>query len=76
MNDWYIEKMGEAQRQAIRHEFDEIRLQEMAGGRRRQPLLFRIGSGLVAFGERLRKRNAARQADYWAHRSELKTQHR
>ena len=76
MNDLYVEKLAESQRRDVRSEFDQIHLQELAGGKRRQPLLFRLGSGLVALGERLRKRNAARERDYWAHHHELKTQQR
>jgi hypothetical protein len=75
MNDWYVEKMAESQRQAVRREFDQIHLEEVTAARR-QPWLFRLGSGLVALGERIRKRNAARERDYWALENELKIQHR
>lgn len=76
MNDWYLEKMAESHRQAIRREVDQISLQELAGGERPKSLLFRLGSGLVAVGERLRRRNAGRERDYWAVQNELKTQQR
>ena len=76
MNDWYLEKMTESHQQAIRREVDQISLQELAGGERPKPWLFRLGSGLVAIGERLRRRNAARTRDYWAVQNEWKTQQR
>jgi len=76
MNDWQLEKMAESKRKAIRQEIDQINLQKLVTQGQGQPLLFKLGSGLVALGERLRKRHTARDKDYWARQNELKAEHR
>lgn len=76
MNDWQMEKMAESRRQAIQNEFEQINLQKLVTRERPQPFLFRLGSGLVALGRRLRKRHPARARDQWAIQNEFKAQHR
>jgi hypothetical protein len=76
MNDWQMEKMAESRRKAIRHEMEQINLQHLAQPAGSKPLLFRLGSGLVALGERLRKQHKVHERDYWAVQNELKSEHR
>jgi hypothetical protein len=79
MNDWMLEKMDEARRKEIRSEMDGINLEHLAGqaGKAKsQPLLFRLGNGLVALGRNLRRRSGVRRKDYWAVQNELRTDHR
>jgi hypothetical protein len=76
MNNWQLEKLAESQRKAIRQEIEQINLQNLAQPARSKPILFRLGSGLVALGERLRKRHKVHEQDYWAVQHELKSEHR
>jgi hypothetical protein len=72
MNDWMLEKMDQARRNEIRSEMDRINLERLAGqAGKSQPLLFKLGNGLVALGRNLRRRSGARRRDYWAVQNEL-----
>lgn len=82
MNAWQLEEMAEARRTAIRHELAQINLEKLAEqgsdspARKSRPLLFKLGSGLVALGRQLRKRGAPRRKDYWAVQNEWTAEHR
>ncbi len=76
MNDWQLEKMAESRRRAIQNEFEQINLQKLVTRERHRPFLFRLGSGLVALGRRLRKGHPAHARDQWAIQNEFKAQHR
>lgn len=82
MNAWQLEEMAESRRRQIRHEVAQINLEKLAEhgdgstARKSRPLLFKLGSGLVALGRRLRKRGAPRRQDYRSVHNEWTAEHR